>query len=203
MSVRSESRGEDELPLPRDLEFGFATSSWQIEGSVATRGPSIWDDFARRPGAIRGGLTGEPAADHIRRLDQDLDLLSWLGVDSYRFSVSWPRIMPKGRGDTAAHGMGFYDRLVDGLVSRGIKPVATLYHWDYPAALQEATPWTERRHSASSLAKSGRDISHGAETTPHGLRRCPMAGASWLSANCSFRVRCSSLQGRPMPHPAS
>jgi beta-glucosidase len=130
--------------IPKDFTLGFASSSWQIEGSVATRGRSIWDDFADAPGKVKDGVTGEPAADHVRRLEEDLDLLAWLGVDAYRFSISWPRVMPVGRGEVSTEGLDFYDRLVDGLLARGIKPVATLYHWDYPSALHATTPWHNR-----------------------------------------------------------
>jgi beta-glucosidase len=133
-----------ELELPPDLEIGTATSSWQIEGSRDSRGPSIWDDFAKRPGAIKDGTTGDPACDHIARMDEDLDLLRWIGVDAYRFSVSWPRVIPGGTGPVSEEGLGFYDRLVDGLLERGIKPVATLYHWDLPSSLETAGGWPAR-----------------------------------------------------------
>jgi len=124
--------------LPRDLEIGMATAAWQVEGAVAERGRCIWDDFAERPGAIVDASTGDPACDHIHRVEEDLDLLGWLGVDAYRFSISWPRVVPDGAGVISSAGLGFYDRLVDGLVARGIAPVATLYHWDLPSRLQEA-----------------------------------------------------------------
>ncbi len=133
-----------DLVVPRDFELGVATSSWQIEGDVAGRGRANWDDFALIPGAILDGATGEPACDHVHRLDEDLDLLAWLGVDAYRFSISWPRVMPEGAGELSATGMAFYDRLVDGLIARGIKPVATLFHWDLPSALEEKGGWTNR-----------------------------------------------------------
>jgi beta-glucosidase len=133
-----------ELHLPGDLEIGVATAAWQVEGAVAERGPSIWDDFAAVPGAIRDGATGEPACDHVHRLEEDLDLLAWLGVDAYRFSVSWPRVLPDGTGPVSAPGLGFYDRLVDGLLDRGIRPSATLYHWDLPSPLQRLGGWPER-----------------------------------------------------------
>ncbi len=133
-----------EPTIPADLEIGVATASWQVEGAVAERGSSIWDDFAARPGAIRDGSTGEPATDHLRRMDEDLDLLTWLGVDAYRFSVSWPRVLPDGRGRVSAEGLDVYDRLVDGLLARGIRPAATLYHWDLPSVLQREGGWPER-----------------------------------------------------------
>ena len=133
-----------DLQIPSDFELGVATSSWQIEGDVAGRGRANWDDFALIRGAIADGATGEPACDHVRRLDEDLDLLAWLGVDAYRFSISWPRVMPDGVGDLSGEGLGFYDRLVDGLLERGIKPVATLFHWDLPSTLEATGGWTNR-----------------------------------------------------------
>ena len=133
-----------DLELPTDLEIGTATSSWQIEGAVASRGPSIWDDFAKIPGAIKDGSTGEPATDHVKRVEEDLDLLQWLGVDAYRFSISWPRVIPGGTGAVSEEGLGFYDRLVDGLLERGIKPAITLYHWDLPSSVEAAGGWPVR-----------------------------------------------------------
>ena len=131
--------------LPPGLEIGAATASWQVEGAVGERGRSIWDDFADVPGAIRDGATGEPACDHLHRFEEDLDLLSWLGVDAYRFSVSWPRVLPDGTpGTVSTAGLDFYDRLVDGLLARGIRPAATLYHWDLPSPLQAAGGWPAR-----------------------------------------------------------
>lgn len=124
--------------------MGVATSSWQIEGDVAGRGPSIWDDFANKAGAIRDGSTGEPACDHVNHLNEDLDLLTWLGVDSYRFSISWPRVLPQGEGELSAEGLDFYDRLIDGLLMRGIRPVATLYHWDLPSVYEQRGGWPLR-----------------------------------------------------------
>lgn len=132
------------LELPPDLEMGVATSAWQIEGDVAGRGTNIWDDFAARPGAIVDGATGEPACRHVERLEEDLDLLAWLGVDAYRFSVSWSRVLPDGAGPVSAEGLGFYDRLVDGLLARGIRPVLTLFHWDLPSAFEAAGGWPAR-----------------------------------------------------------
>ncbi len=132
------------MRVPPEFELGVATSSWQIEGDVAGRGRSVWDDFALVPGAIVDGATGEPACDHVRRLDEDLDLLAWLGVDAYRFSISWPRVMPEGSGPLSAAGVGFYDRLVDGLLERGIRPVATLFHWDTPSVVENAGGWPVR-----------------------------------------------------------
>ena len=133
-----------DLPDLGDLELGVATSSWQIEGDLAGRGRCIWDDFAERPGAVIDGAIAEPACDHVQRLEEDLDLLSWLGVDAYRFSISWPRLQPGGSGPVSTTGLDFYNRLVDGLLERGIRPVATLYHWDLPSELDALGGWLER-----------------------------------------------------------
>lgn len=127
--------------VPADFRLGTATSSWQIEGSSHTRGRSIWEDFAAIPGNIRDGATADPACDHINRWEEDLDLLAWLGVDSYRFSISWPRVLPEGVGKVDAAGLGFYDRLIDGLIARNIAPVVTIYHWDLPSALEKQGGW--------------------------------------------------------------
>lgn len=132
--------------FPPDFLWGAATSAYQIEGAVHEdgRGVSIWDRFVRLPGAVAKGQTGEVACDHYHRLDRDLDLMSAIGLRSYRFSVAWPRIMPNGRGAVNQPGVDFYRRLVEGLLERGIVPMATLYHWDLPEALQEAGGWAAR-----------------------------------------------------------
>lgn len=127
--------------MPQDFIFGTATSSWQIEGSSATRGRSIWDDFAAVQGNIIDGTQADPACDHINRWRDDLDTLAWLGVAAYRFSFSWPRLLPDGKGAINKSGLDFYDRLIDGLLERGIKPVATMYHWDLPSKLQSDGGW--------------------------------------------------------------
>ncbi len=133
-----------DLDIPSDFELGVATSSWQIEGDVAGRGRCNWDDFADIPGSIKDGAKGDPATDHVHRLEEDLDRLAWLGVDAYRFSVSWPRVMPDGSGAVSPSGLDFYDRLVDGLLARGITPVATLFHWDTPSTIENAGGWPNR-----------------------------------------------------------
>lgn len=119
------------------FQLGVATSSYQIEGAASEdgRGPSIWDRFSHTPGKTKNGDTGDVACDHYHRLPEDLDLLAWLGVDAYRFSIAWPRVLPSGRGAVNSRGLDFYERLVDGLLERGIAPCATLYHWDLPDAL--------------------------------------------------------------------
>jgi beta-glucosidase len=132
--------------FPPDFVWGVATSSYQIEGATTAdgKGESIWDRFCRQPGAIADGSNGDVACDHYHRLEADLDLIQGLGVDAYRFSMSWPRVQPDGRGAFNEAGMAFYERLVDGLIARGIKPYLTLNHWDLPQALQDAGGWAAR-----------------------------------------------------------
>ena len=132
--------------FPSDFVFGSATASYQIEGAVAEGGrlPSIWDTFSHTPGKVVGGDTGDVADDHYHRLDEDLDLMASYNLDAYRFSIAWPRIQPGGSGPVNPEGVAFYDRLIDGLLERGITPTATLYHWDLPQALEDAGGWPSR-----------------------------------------------------------
>ncbi len=132
--------------LPDTFVWGVATSSFQIEGAARLdgKGPSIWDTFCRVEGAIADGSNGDVACDHYHLLKQDLDLIASLGVDAYRFSVSWPRVRPTGAGGWNPDGLDFYERLVDGLLERGIKPYLTLNHWDLPQALQDRGGWAQR-----------------------------------------------------------
>jgi beta-glucosidase len=132
--------------LPRDFRWGVATSAYQIEGAVAEDGrtPSIWDTFCRVPGAIENGEDGDVACDHYHRMPEDVGLIKALGVDTYRFSVAWPRVQPGGRGPANPAGLAFYDRLVDELLSAGITPWLTLYHWDLPQELEDAGGWPHR-----------------------------------------------------------
>ena len=127
--------------IPSDFVLGFATSSWQIEGSSQSRGRSIWDDFSETPGKVLDGATADPACDHLNHIPEDLDLIKDLGAKAYRFSFSWPRVIHDGIGSVSAAGLDVYDRLVDGVLERGITPYATLYHWDLPSALQEKGGW--------------------------------------------------------------
>jgi beta-glucosidase len=134
------------LQFPANFIWGSATAAYQIEGAAAEDGrlPSIWDVFCRTPGKVRNGDTGDVACDHYHRLDADLDLMAELGLPSYRFSVSWPRIVPGGSGAVNAPGLDFYQRLVDGLLERNITPLVTLYHWDLPQSLQDVGGWASR-----------------------------------------------------------
>jgi len=132
--------------FPADFVWGVATSSFQIEGAAGEdgKGSSIWDEFCRVPNAIADHSNGDVACDHYHRWAEDLDLIANLGVDAYRFSVSWPRVRPGGEGAWNKKGLAFYDRLVDGLLERGIKPYLTLNHWDLPAELQVNGGWSNR-----------------------------------------------------------
>lgn len=134
------------MTFPSTFLFGSATAAYQIEGAAREdgRGPSIWDTFSQTPGRVLNGDTGDVADDHYHRLDEDLDLIAELGLDAYRFSIAWPRVVPHGIGATNQKGIDFYARLVDGLLARGVQPVATLYHWDLPQPLQDAGGWLSR-----------------------------------------------------------
>jgi len=132
--------------LPPSFTWGVATSAYQIEGATAEDGrtPSIWDTFSRAPGAVHNGDTGDVACDHYHRMPQDVALIKSLDVDTYRFSVSWPRVQPGGRGPVNPAGMAFYDRLVDELLAAGVDPWVTLYHWDLPQELEDDGGWPQR-----------------------------------------------------------
>ncbi|MFI1395591.1 GH1 family beta-glucosidase [Streptomyces sp. NPDC020681] len=134
------------LRFPAGFRWGTATAAYQIEGAAAEDGrtPSIWDTFSRTPGKVRNGDTGDIAADHYHRMREDVALLKRLGVTDYRFSVAWPRVQPTGRGPAVQKGLDFYRRLTDELLSAGIRPVATLYHWDLPQELEDAGGWPQR-----------------------------------------------------------
>src|SRR5215470_10743730 len=132
--------------FPPGFLWGAATSAYQVEGAVHEdgRAPSVWDRFAAVPGATYQGQTGEIAADHYHRMKEDVALMASLNLNAYRFSLSWPRILPQGTGAVNQRGLDFYDRLVDALLARGIQPLATLYHWDLPIALQDRGGWLTR-----------------------------------------------------------
>ena len=132
--------------FPRDFVWGVATSAFQIEGAAAVdgKGPSIWDHFCRVPGAIADHSNGDVACDHYQRWEADLDLIGGLGVNAYRFSISWPRVRPGGSGAWNAVGLDFYERLIDGLLARGLMPYLTLNHWDLPEELQANGGWADR-----------------------------------------------------------
>ena len=131
--------------FPEGFLFGAATSSYQIEGhAFGGAGRTHWDDFAATPGNVVRAEDGARACDHYHRRDEDLDLLAGMNVDVYRFSTSWARVLPEGRGTPNEEGLDFYDRLVDGLLERGIKPALTLYHWELPSTLADLGGWRNR-----------------------------------------------------------
>jgi beta-glucosidase len=132
--------------FPKDFLWGAATAAYQIEGAANEdgRGPSTWDEFCKRPGAVFEGHTGAVACDHYHRYREDVALMRRLGLSAYRFSVSWSRVLPEGRGAVNARGVDFYDRLTDELLAAGIEPLCTLFHWDLPLALQRSGGFQNR-----------------------------------------------------------
>ena len=155
-------------PFPADFAWGFAASAYQIEGAAAEdgRGPSIWDTFARQPGAIADGSTGDVACDHYHRYPEDVRLMADLGARAYRFSVSWSRVLPTGTGAVNQRGLDFYERLVDALLGAGVQPLINLFHWDLPQAL--AGPRRLRQPERSWA---------GSPTTPRWSRRAWATGS--------------------------
>src|SRR3989475_1793164 len=150
--------------FPAGFLFGTATAAYQIEGGhdADGKGPSIWDTFCRRPGAISTGETGDIACDHYHRWREDVGLLRGLGCNAYRLSISWPRVLPVGSGAVNEAGLAFYDRLIDELLANGVRPFVTLYHWDLPQALQgkgcsaaPGTVWTFGRYPDPGGARAG------------------------------------------------
>jgi beta-glucosidase len=145
-SVTERIQTDGRTTLPPDFVWGAAVSAYQVEGAVDEdgRGESIWDRFTATPGTIANGDTGAVACDSYHRYRDDVRLLNELGLDAYRFSISWPRILPEGRGRVNSAGLDFYDRLVDELLAVGVEPYATLYHWDLPQALEDRGGWPQR-----------------------------------------------------------
>jgi beta-glucosidase len=151
MTTTQDAPTAETLQFPPGFRWGSATAAYQIEGAVAEDGrtPSIWDTFAHTPGRVVDGDNGDVADDHYHRFRDDVAMMAELGLTSYRFSVSWPRVTPQvgpdGLGPVNAEGIGFYSDLVDALLEVGIAPAVTLYHWDLPQALEDAGGWTSRR----------------------------------------------------------
>ncbi|MEV6108277.1 GH1 family beta-glucosidase [Streptomyces sp. NPDC051940] len=134
------------VTFPSGFLWGAATAAYQIEGAAAKDGrtPSIWDTFSHTPGKVLGGDTGDTAVDHYHRFADDVKLMAELGLTAYRFSVSWSRVQPTGRGPAVQRGIDFYKRLIDELLAHGIAPSLTLYHWDLPQELEDAGGWPHR-----------------------------------------------------------
>lgn len=136
----------EEIEFPEGFLWGASTAAYQVEGAVSEggRGASIWDTFSHTPGRTKNGDTADIACRHYELVEEDLDLMAELGLKAYRFSVAWPRVQPDGKGPANQAGLDFYRRLTDGLRQRGIVPMATLYHWDLPQALEDAGGWPVR-----------------------------------------------------------
>jgi beta-glucosidase len=169
--------------FPPDFVWGTATAAYQVEGAVAEegRGPSIWDTFVGRPGAIADGTRGDVADDHYHRFLGDIDIMAELGVDAYRFSLSWSRIQPNGVGQANIAGLDFYRRLSEALLRRGITPWVTLYHWDLPEPLEQAGGWLAR-----DTAERFGDFAHIAASGLSGLV------SNWITLNEPW---CSAFLG--------
>ena len=171
--------------FPHRFLWGAATSAYQVEGSPLAdgAGASIWHRFAHTPGALQGGATGDIASDHYRRWKDDVKLMRELGLKAYRFSIAWARVLPEGRGKVNRAGLDFYERLVDTLLDSGIEPLATLYHWDLPAALDDRggwlnpdiAPWFADYATALYRALDGR------------VKRWATLNEPWVVAECGYR----------------
>ena len=135
--------------FPKDFVWGTATAAYQIEGGYNQdgKGLSVWDDFTHKKGKIKNGDNGDITCDHYNRYKEDVSLMKTLGYKAYRFSVSWSRILPEGKGNINQKGLDFYDRLVDELLKKKIDPFITLFHWDLPLALEKEGGWFNRKTS--------------------------------------------------------
>lgn len=140
------SSGAGKTLFPGNFQWGVATAAYQVEGAAAEdgRGPSVWDPFCKKPGAVFEGHSGDVACDHYHRYKEDVALMKRLGVRSYRFSISWSRVLPEGTGAANPKGFDFYNRLLDELQRAGITPMCTLFHWDFPQALYKRGGWLNR-----------------------------------------------------------
>jgi beta-glucosidase len=145
-SVTTHARDSQNGAFPTDFAWGVATAAYQVEGAVAEdgRGESIWDRFCATEGKVRNGDSGEVACDFYHRHRDDVALMQELGVNAFRISIAWPRVVPEGRGAVNQAGLDFYDRLVDELLAAGIDPFVTLYHWDLPQTLEDRGGWPNR-----------------------------------------------------------
>ena len=143
--------------FPQHFLWGAATAAWQVEGGhdADGKGPSIWDIYSHLPGTTYQGTTGDVAVDHYHRFREDVALMAEMGLQSYRFSISWPRLLPGGRGEVNEAGVQFYSDLIDELLAHNIEPMITLYHWDLPQALQDEGGW-EARSTAEAFAEYAR-----------------------------------------------
>ncbi|MGW5703002.1 GH1 family beta-glucosidase [Amycolatopsis japonica] len=199
MSAHPDSvRAKTALLFPPGFVWGAATAAFQVEGATTTDGrtDSIWDVFARRPGAVVGGDTGEPGADHYRRYAEDVDLMRRLGLGAYRFSLSWPRIRPDG-GAPNPRGLAFYDRLVDKLLEAGVEPWATLYHWDLPQSLEDQGGWAARETAFRFAEYAETVVAHLGDRVP----RWSTLNEPWCAAMLGY-ARGIHAPGRQEPRAA-
>ncbi len=172
--------------FPQGFVWGAATASYQIEGAVREdgRGESIWDRFSHTPGRVRNGDTGDVACDHYHRYREDVALMAELGLGAYRFSVSWPRVLPSGTGAVNQAGLDFYDRLVDELLAHAIAPFVTLYHWDLPQALEDAGGWPARA-TAEAFADYAAIV---AARLGDRVRSIATLNEPWVAADHGYRI---------------
>src|SRR5215469_8874458 len=182
---------EEQLRFPDGFLWGAATAAYQIEGAPDAdgKGPSIWDTFSHTPGKVYHGDTGDVATDSYHRYPEDIELLRRLGVGAYRFSVSWPRILPAGRSssgnsDVNFKGLDYYSRLVDALLDAGITPVPTLYHWDLPQALQDELGGWAGRDVAAAFAEYAGIV---AEALGDRVHRWITLNEPWVVSNVGYR----------------
>ncbi len=171
--------------FPAQFLWGTATASYQIEGAAREdgRGESIWDRFCATPGNVKNNENGDIACDHYHRYPEDVQLMKELGLNAYRFSIAWPRILPTGRGQVNAAGLDFYDRLVDTLLDAGIEPFVTLYHWDLPQVLQDQVGGWNSRETAYAFAEYADIVS----------RRLGKRVKNWITLNEPY---VSAFEGR-------
>jgi len=170
------------LTFPSDFLWGTATSAYQIEGAwnVDGKGESIWDRFSHTPGRIERGDTGDTACDYYHRWPDDLDLMKWLGVQTYRFSLAWTRLLPNGRGTVNQPGVDFYNRIIDALLEANIQPFVTLYHWDLPQTLQDEGGWTNRDTAEAFAAYTDVATRAFGDRVKHWITHNEPAVASWM-----------------------
>ena len=174
------------IQFPKDFVWGTATSAFQIEGAVGEdgRSESIWDRFARQPGAVQDGTNGDVACDHYHRYADDVRMMQELGVGAYRFSVAWPRVLPAGRGAVNPKGLDFYSRLVDQLLERRITPYVTLYHWDLPQVLQDHGGWAQRETAEAYLQLADVVSRHLGDRVKHWITH----NEPWCASHLGYRT---------------
>jgi beta-glucosidase len=174
------------ITFPKDFLWGTATASYQIEGAWNEdgKGESIWDRFSHTPDKILNGDTGDIACDHYHRWQEDVELMKLLNLQAYRFSISWPRVLPNGRGQVNQNGLDFYSRLIDGLLEAGITPFITLYHWDLPQALQDEGGWPSRATAEAFVGYADVVSRHLGDRVQHWITH----NEPWVAAFIGYQV---------------